>query len=64
VELPTGLYPVEVKWTERPTPSDARHLVSFLRENARRARAGFIVCRCPLPMQLGERVTAIPWSCL
>ncbi|MBI5479420.1 MAG: ATP-binding protein [Deltaproteobacteria bacterium] len=64
VEVPTGLYPVEVKWTEHPTSSDARHLLTFLREHPQRARRGFVVCRCPLPMQLHEQVTAIPWSCL
>jgi predicted AAA+ superfamily ATPase len=58
------LSPIEVKWTERPTPGDARHLESFLDEHAQRARHGHIVCRCPVPLALTDRVTALPWWCL
>ena len=28
------LTPIDVKWTDNPSPSDARHLVAFLREHA------------------------------
>ena len=58
------LTPVEVKWTERPTLSDARHLLTFIREHPKSAKHGYLICRCRLPMQLHERVTALPWSCL
>lgn len=34
------LTPIEVKWTEHPTPGDARHLLTFLDEHSKRARAG------------------------
>jgi predicted AAA+ superfamily ATPase len=57
------LCPVEVKWTERPTPSDARHLNVFLNEHAQ-AREGIIVCRCARPLAIDERVRAIPWQWL
>jgi len=57
------LTPVEVKWTERPSLADARHLVSFMREHPSRARHGYLVCRCPAPLALSDRVTALPWSC-
>lgn len=53
--------PIEVKWTERPTPGDGRHLRSFLDEHPTIARQGIIVCRCARPMQLDDRIKAIPW---
>jgi predicted AAA+ superfamily ATPase len=56
------LTPVEVKWTERPSLADARHLVTFMSEQSGRARHGFLVCRCSAPLALGDRVTAIPWT--
>jgi uncharacterized protein len=56
--------PVEVKYTERPTAKDARHVVAFLEEHRPRARHGFVVCRVPRPLQIQEQVTAIPWFCL
>lgn len=60
-----GLYtPVEVKWTERPTRKDARHVIRFLEEHPRRARHGFVICRVQRPLLLHDRVTALPWFCL
>jgi uncharacterized protein len=58
------LAPIEVKWTERPTLADARHVLAFLDEHRREARHGYVVCRCPEPLALDERVTALPWSLL
>jgi predicted AAA+ superfamily ATPase len=55
------LFPIEAKWTERPALSDARHLVSFMKEHPEQARQGFVICRCPYPLALSESVTAIPW---
>jgi predicted AAA+ superfamily ATPase len=46
------------------TPSDARHLLTFLNEHPDQPGQGFVVCRCDRPLQLHERVTAIPWFCL
>jgi uncharacterized protein len=60
VETNSDLIPVEVKWTEIPTLSDARHLVTFLNEHPE-ASQGFVVCRCPRPQLLAEKITAIPW---
>jgi uncharacterized protein len=60
VELDGKIAPVEVKWTEHPSPSDARHLLAFIKETPSTAH-GFIVCRCPRPQALTENVTAIPW---
>ena len=64
VEHGGKLIPVEVKWTERPSPQDARHLRVFLREHPGRAERGWVICRCPRPMQLDDRIVALPWFCL
>lgn len=58
------LTPVEVKWTDNPSPSDARHIVAFLREHARAASHGFLICRCQEPQRIHEQVTALPWFAL
>ena len=63
VETPRKLIPIEVKWTERPTLRDAHHLWTFLEEN-KNAPTGYIVCRCPRPLQLHEKIKAIPWFAL
>jgi uncharacterized protein len=55
--------PIEVKWTERPSPHDARHLLAFLKDH-KQAKHGFVVCRCDAPLALANNVTAIPWSYL
>jgi predicted AAA+ superfamily ATPase len=56
--------PIEVKWTEHPSLADARHLLTFLDEHPKQAKRGYIVCRCPDPLALNDRVTALPWYCL
>ena len=64
VERPDGaVVPVEIKWTHRPAPGDARHVEAFVREHSA-ATEGFVVCRCPRPMRLTPHVTAIPWFAL
>jgi hypothetical protein len=59
-EAPREDVPIEVKWTARPRPVDARHLETFIDEFPRRAHRGLLVCRCPEPQQLTERVRAVP----
>jgi len=54
--------PVEVKWTRNPTMHDARHLITFMKEQGARASEGYIVCRCHQPLRLADHVTAIPWQ--
>jgi predicted AAA+ superfamily ATPase len=61
VEQRGRLTPIEVKWTENPSPHDARHLLTFLAEHPREAKRAFIVCRCRHPLEIDERVLAIPW---
>jgi len=58
------LTPMEVKWTENPTVHDARHLLAFLQEKKKDAQHGYVICRCPRPLQLHDRITALPWFCL
>ena len=53
--------PVEVKWTERPTSGDIRHLEIFLSEYPS-ATAGYLICQVPRPVKLSRRVTALPWQ--
>ena len=64
VERQKELTPIEVKWTTHPDLQDARHLLTFLEEHPGRAERGYIVCRCPRPLQIHEKVTALPWHCL
>jgi predicted AAA+ superfamily ATPase len=61
VELGKRLVPIEVKWTDAPDLGDARHLLAFLDEQGARVRHGYIVCRCPRPLRLHDRITALPW---
>ena len=61
-ETPREDVPIEVKWTARPRPSDARHLETFIDEFPSRARRGLVVCRCERAQQLTDRVRAIPWQ--
>lgn len=55
------LLPVEVKWTDKPGPRDARHLLVFLDEYPEAADA-FVVCRAPRRLRLADRVLALPWQ--
>jgi len=61
-QTPREDIPIEGKWSERPTRSDASNIEKFLDEYATRARRGFVVCRCLKPVQLTDRVQAIPWT--
>lgn len=64
VEQGGKLIPIEVKWTENPTLNDARHLLPFLHEKPKEAKHGYVICRCPRPLQLHDQITALPWFCL
>ncbi len=58
------LIPIEVKWTDRPGAKDARHLRRFIAEHTTTVDAGYVICRCPTPQLIEERILAIPWFCL
>lgn len=62
VEHAGEIIPIEVKWTENPTASDARHLHTFMTEQKSKAKRGYVICRCDRPMQLTPHITAIPWQ--
>jgi predicted AAA+ superfamily ATPase len=62
IETPEEVVPVEVKWTDRPSPADARHVETFLDLHPDLAHRGFLVCRCPVKQSLTTRVTALPWD--
>ncbi len=64
VEHGKRLIPLEAKWTANPSVGDARHLLTFLEEQAGRADRGYVVCRCPRPLQIHDRITALPWQML
>lgn len=55
--------PVEVKWTEKPAPSDGRQLEIFLSEY-KSAKVGYLVCQVPRKTKLSDKVTALPWQSL
>lgn len=61
VEHGGRLVPMEVKWTTNPRPSDARRAITFLDKHAGRADRGYVVCRCPRPLQIHDRIIALPW---
>jgi len=52
--------PIEVKWTDRPSRRDARHLETFMDEYP--SSHGYIVCTSPRRQKIGQRITAIPWQ--
>ena len=53
--------PIEVKWTDAPSKQDIKHLELFLSEYKNTGKA-YLVCRCPRPAKLSNRVTALPWQ--
>ena len=61
IEHAGEIIPIEVKWTENPSSSDARHLRTFLAEQKGKAKRGYVVCRCDRPMQLDANIVALPW---
>ena len=61
LEIPEEVIPIEVKATKSPTLADASHLKLFLETYPKKARRGFIVCRCRAPRRLSDNIEAIPW---
>lgn len=62
IETPRECIPVEVKWTDAPTPQDARHLETFLAQHGDCSRRGYVICRARRRQQLTPRVQALPWD--
>lgn len=53
--------PLEVKWTDKPNISDAKHLIKFLMEYPDTKQA-YVVCRTPIRYKIAANITAIPWQ--
>lgn len=53
--------PIEVKWTDKPSLKDARHLTTFIEEYECVSEA-YIVCQTPRAMEITPEVTAINWK--
>lgn len=64
LEIDDRFIPVEVKWTEHPRESDARRSIEFIRDFPKKSQKGYIVCRCARPMQIHEKIIAIPYWAL
>ena len=55
------LTPIKVQWTEYPDLQHAKHLLAFIDEKPQQTSKGFIICHCKRPMQLHEKIIALPW---
>ena len=53
--------PIEVKWTNKPSIQDAKHLIKFQAEYIN-ATHGYIICNIPYAMAINEQITALPWN--
>ncbi len=53
--------PIEVKWTDKPSREDARHLRTFMKEYETMSPS-YVVCRTPRPVELNEDVLAVNWK--
>jgi predicted AAA+ superfamily ATPase len=61
VEYENSWIPVEVKFLDDPLPKHIRHLETFLDENKKKARKGFVIFLGERPRKLTEKITALPW---
>lgn len=61
VERDGEFIPVEVKHHDTPKLSDARHLLTFMKEYPT-GGTGYIVCQVPRPMRLADGIVALPWQ--
>jgi predicted AAA+ superfamily ATPase len=61
IDLNHTYIPVEVKWTENPSPKDSRHLEKFMDEYPC-GNMSYIVCRVARKQKISDRVIALPWK--
>lgn len=61
LEIEGRFIPIEVKYTNKPTQSDAKHLITFMNEYEN-ATDSFIICCISNPRKIAERVIALPWQ--
>lgn len=62
IDMADQYIPIEVKWSDKPTLSDARHLMKFIQEYSDHATQAYIVCRTPYRYKLADNVTVISWK--
>jgi uncharacterized protein len=55
--------PIEVKWTDSPKLSEAKHLKKFMDEHPN-VSAAYVICRTPHRYQLADHIFAMPWQLL
>ncbi len=53
--------PIEVKWSDKPNLSDARHILKFMEEYPQ-AKQGYIVCQTPHRYKIHDKILALPWQ--
>ena len=53
--------PIEVKWSDHPSMTDAKHLHKFIQEHEE-AHYGYIICQTPQTYKISKEITAIPWQ--
>jgi len=61
VEYKDRWIPIEVKFLADPLPKHIRHLETFMDENKKTARKGFVIFLGERPRKLTEKITALPW---
>ncbi|MFT3742189.1 MAG: ATP-binding protein [Gammaproteobacteria bacterium] len=61
IEIFHQYIPIEVKWTEKPTETDAKYLKIFL-EAYPETKQAYIVCRSPEPYLLSDKIMVLPWQ--
>lgn len=53
--------PIEVKWTDAPSPRDIRNLHTFMKDYDQTTEA-YVVCRTPHRLKLAPHILALPWQ--
>jgi len=53
--------PIEVKWTDKPNLSDAKHLKKFM-DDYPETKQAYVVCQTPHRYNISDKVIALPWQ--
>ena len=60
IEYNRQYLPIEVKWTKQPAKSDAKHIITFMKEYDC-AKPAYLVCQTPRSFEIAENIIAINW---
>ena len=60
LQLGDSIIPIEVKLTDKPNQSAAKHLALFLAEYPQ-AKQGYVICQVPRKIKLRDNIYALPW---